>query len=53
MKKALLLAALLLLILFPGTAEGFTISSSYNNLLSNPAGQGILDRLMKEAFRRL
>lgn len=53
MKKALLLAALLLLLLFPGTAEGFTISSSYNNLLSNPEGQGILDRLMKEAFRRL
>lgn len=34
-------------------AEPFTISTSYKSLLSNPEKTGMLDRLMKEAFRRV
>lgn len=37
-----------------GAEEGtFTISTSYKSLLSNPEQTGMLDRLMKEAFRRI
>jgi polar amino acid transport system substrate-binding protein len=36
-----------------GEENNFYISTSYNNLLSNPEGNGMLDRLMKEAFRRI
>ncbi len=37
-----------------GAGEGvFTISSSYKSLLSNPSQTGMLDRLLKEAFRRI
>ncbi|MBN1648147.1 MAG: transporter substrate-binding domain-containing protein [Spirochaetales bacterium] len=33
--------------------EVFTISTSYNNLLSNPEHTGMLDRIMTEVFRRI
>ena len=53
MKRGFILI-LLLVLMFPlGAQQVFTISSSYNNLLSNPEGQGLLDRLMTEAFHRL
>ena len=36
-----------------GTGEVFTISTSYNNLLSNPEQTGMLDRILHEVFLRL
>lgn len=33
--------------------QPFTISSSYQNLLSNAYGSGILDRVFTEALRRI
>lgn len=45
------------LLLFPlektEAGEPFTISTSYNNLLSNPQQTGLLDRLMVELFERV
>lgn len=49
----LTLLILLLLVIPLGAQPVFTISSSYNNLLSNPEGQGLLDLLLKEVFNRL
>ncbi|MBN2510033.1 MAG: transporter substrate-binding domain-containing protein [Spirochaetales bacterium] len=37
----------------PAPDDTFTISTSYNNLLSNLEGTGLLDLLMKEVFSRL
>jgi polar amino acid transport system substrate-binding protein len=56
MKRFLFSLVVLSLLLFPArlTAEAvFRISTSYNNLLSNPEQTGMLDRLMIEVFRRL
>jgi polar amino acid transport system substrate-binding protein len=36
-----------------GEENTFTISTSYKSLLSNPEQTGMLDRLIKEAFRRI
>lgn len=57
------LAFLSLLMIFagttavPGQAEAgvtpFTVSTSYKNLLSNPEQTGMLDLIVKEAFRRI
>lgn len=33
--------------------DTFTISTSYQNLLSNAEGKGMLDRILTEAFRRI
>jgi polar amino acid transport system substrate-binding protein len=49
----LTLLILLLLVIPLGAQPVFTVSSSYNNLLSNPERQGLLDLLLKEVFNRL
>jgi polar amino acid transport system substrate-binding protein len=43
----------LLLTPFAWSQETFTVSTSYQNLLSNSRGNGILDQLFREAFGRL
>jgi polar amino acid transport system substrate-binding protein len=54
-RRPLLVTLLLALFLTPSawSQETFTISTSYQNLLSNPQGNGILDQLLREAFGRL
>ncbi|MBN2049821.1 MAG: transporter substrate-binding domain-containing protein [Spirochaetales bacterium] len=57
--KLIIKTVTLLVILFIGAPAGFcqeepfTISTSYNNLLSNPQKTGMLDLLMYELFGRL
>jgi polar amino acid transport system substrate-binding protein len=54
-------ASLLLLLICAGTTPAsaqndekrFTVSSSYKSLLSNPEQTGMLDLIVKEAFRRI
>lgn len=55
MKRNLLLPLLLLATLFPLFCQEnvFVISTSYRNLLSNDDRTGMLDLVMKEAFRRI
>jgi polar amino acid transport system substrate-binding protein len=55
MKKHCIVFLYLLTILLqaPGQEKTFTISTSYKNLLSNPEGSGMLDKIMGEAFRRI
>jgi len=38
---------------FGAEEKTFTVSTSYKSLLSNPEQTGMLDRLVKEAFRRI
>ena len=54
-KQNLLLPVMLIVLATTGVCQEipFTISTSYNNLLSNHDGTGMLDRLMHEAFGRL
>lgn len=53
--RAISLLALLLFLQAPfaWSQETFTVSTSYRNLLSNSQGDGILDQLFRETFRRL
>lgn len=56
MKKTIVLLIILLSSLhiqLGAQDDVFTISTSYNNLLSNPAGNGMLDRIMYAVFERL
>lgn len=59
MQKFIRITILVFLCLFSvvfsagGEEDKFYISTSYNNLLSNPEESGMLDRLMKETFRRI
>jgi len=52
--KVIILSILVLLIPHLATSQDiFTISTSYQNLLSNSEGKGMLDRILVEAFRRI
>lgn len=55
MKKLLFILLILISIIsiLPAQDAEFTISTSYNNLLSNRTQTGMLDRIMIEAFERL
>ncbi|MDY7029475.1 MAG: transporter substrate-binding domain-containing protein [Spirochaetota bacterium] len=55
MKKLFIVPTMLCIVLGSLFSQeaGFTISTSYNNLLSNRYQTGMLDRIMIEAFRRL
>ncbi len=52
-KRTIFLLLLTLLSVSISCEEHFTISTSYQNLLSNPEGTGMLDRVLTEAFRRI
>jgi polar amino acid transport system substrate-binding protein len=52
-KKTTALVLLALLTASLSGEEAFTISTSYQNLLSNPEGTGMLDRMLTEAFHRI
>ncbi len=57
MKKTMIFKFLLVLLATvvqnAAAQDTFTISTSYQNLLSNAEGKGMLDRILVEAFRRI